>query len=294
MGNERTVKKMKKKLLIFGYGYCANYISEVFLKDDWDVYGISRSINSFKKENLEIISWYDLKKIKLITDEVNKIIISTPPFMGKDPVLINFQSYFKKSLKGKWIGYLSSTSVYGDHKGEWVNENSKLKSESKFGLDRINIEKDWLSFSRKEKFDLTIFRLSGIYGPKRNPFDKVKDREFKCIIKKNHLFNRIHVEDIALIIKKCISLKIKELVFNLSDDLPSTNYDFVKEASNLLNLKAPNTVLYNADNLSQVARSFYEESKKVSNARIKKKLDYEFLYPNYILGLRSIYKMTMN
>ena len=293
MGNEKIIEEMKKKLLIFGYGYCAKYLSKVFLSDNWEVYGITRSAKIRSKKDIKIIFWHDFKKIKLITDEVDKIIVCTPPFMGKDPVLENFSNFFKNNLNGKWIGYLSSTSVYGNHKGDWVNESSKLKSQSKFGIDRINVEKNWQFFASKANFDLTIFRLSGIYGPNRNPFNKLKDKEFKCIFKENHLFNRIHVEDIALIIRKYISLEIKELVLNLSDDYPSSNYDFVKEASKLLKLKEPDKIPYGSVKMSDSARSFYEESKKVSNDKIKNILSYNFLHPDYFSGLKSIHKLDV-
>ena len=280
---------MKKKIVIVGYGYCAFYLSKVLLKDNWNVYSITRSNQKNTQGNVKFISWYDNKGIENLINQIDLILVCVPPFEGKDPFLEKFSNLFlNKNSSQKWIGYLSSTSVYGDHQGAWVDEYTKLRSNSKLGKTRIDVENDWLCFSKKNNIDLTIFRLAGIYGPERNPFKNLNDENYRCVIKKNHIFNRIHVEDIANIIMNYLLVDKKDLIFNLSDGYPSSNFDFIKEASLISNLKLPIMVPYEMANLSPIAKSFFEESKRVSNSKIKKFIDYTFLYPNFKIGLRSL------
>ncbi len=280
---------MKKELLIIGYGYCAFYLSKVLSKDDWNIYAITRSNQKKIESDVKIISWYDYEKIENIIKKIDLILVCVPPSEGQDPFLKNFSNLFlNKNFSKKWIGYLSSTSVYGDHKGAWVDENTKLLSKSKLGKTRIGVENDWINFSKQNNIDLTIFRLAGIYGPERNPFKNLNDKNYRFVVKKNHIFNRIHVEDIANIIMSYLLFDKKDFIFNLSDGYPSSNFDFVKEASLISNSNLPKMIPYDMANLSPIAKSFFEESKRVSNSKIKKFINYKFLYPNFKTGLRSL------
>ena len=213
-------------------------------------------------------------------------MISIAPINGVDIVIKNFQNYFK-SNKLKWVTYLSATSVYGDHNGEWVNEKSRTQPKSPNGIERLKVEKEWMKLSNEIDLPLQIFRLSGIYSNKYNILRRLQSGEAKIINKKNHFFSRIHIEDIANILCKSLANFKNREIYNISDDRPSSNEEVIMHGIKLLGLNKPKTI--EIDNIeNEMLKNFYQESKKVSNKKMKELFNYKLKFPTYVEGLNYI------
>jgi len=218
--------------------------------------------------------------------EADYILVSIPPKNEEDLVINNFSKILENS-KAKWITYLSATSVYGDHKGEWVNENSQTKPTSLNGIARLKAENSWLSLEKNKNLPVQIFRLSGIYSNENNILVRLKLGNTKLIKKKNHFFSRIHVEDIASILfKSLFKFKAGE-IYNLADDKPSSLEEVTLYAAKILNIKDLKNIEAN-EMESKMLISLYKDSKKVSNKKIKKYFNYNFKFPTYVEGLNYI------
>ena len=185
----------------------------------------------------------------------------------------------------EWVGYLSTTGVYGDAKGGWVDESSPLKPATKRGQMRVAAEADWQSIPN---LPLHIFRLAGIYGPGRGPFSKVRAGTARRIIKEGQVFSRIHVEDIAQILVASIAEPNAGAIYNMCDDDPAPPQDVIAHAAGLLGLPLPEEVDFETAEMTPMARSFYAESKRVRNDRIKSDLGVKLLYPDYRAGLAAL------
>jgi nucleoside-diphosphate-sugar epimerase len=218
--------------------------------------------------------------------EADHILISIPPKNQEDLVIKNF-SKFIESSKVKWITYLSATSVYGDHKGEWVNENSKTSPISKKGVARLKAECSWTFLEKNKKLPIQIFRLSGIYSNEKNILVRLKLGDVKLINKRDHYFSRIHIEDIVNILFKSLSKFKSGEVYNLSDDKPSSSEEITLFGAKILNIK--NIEKIEVDEIrNEMLKDFYNESKKVSNKKVKNYFNYNLKFPSYIEGLTHI------
>jgi nucleoside-diphosphate-sugar epimerase len=247
--------------------------------DGLDYEKLQFSENSFDKKLIE-----NLKSS-------NHILISIAPVHGEDIVIKNFKSIFDNS-KIKWITYLSATSVYGNHNGDWVDENSKTNPTSTNGIDRLSAEKSWLNLAEKNNLPLQILRLSGIYSNQNNILTRLKEGNTKIINKKNQFFSRIHVEDIANILFKSLqNFKAKE-IYNVSDDKPASTEEVILYGSKLLNTKKPETVDLTSIE-SEMVKNFYKDSKKVDNKKMKEFFNYKLKYPTYVEGLNYILNNTI-
>ena len=217
--------------------------------------------------------------------------MSIAPVKGEDIVIKNFQNNLEKS-KTKWITYLSATSVYGNHNGDWVDENSDTKPTSSNGIDRLNAEKSWLNLAEKKILPIQILRLSGIYSNQNNILVRLKTGNTKIINKKNQFFSRIHVEDIANVLFKSLkNFKTKE-IYNISDDKPTSPEELIIHGSKLLNIEKPKVVELSTIE-SEMLKNFYKDSKKVNNKKMKEFFNYKLKYPTYIEGLNYIYNNTI-
>ena len=280
---------MKKiNIFCFGFGQVAkNFIKKLSIEK----YNISLSTTSrseSSKENFKGVNYNSYlfnsdkfdKKLLVKLKEADHILVSIPPKNEEDLVVKNF-SKFLESYKIKWITYLSATSVYGDHKGEWVNENSKTNPISNKGVARLKAENLWTSLEKNKKLPIQIFRLSGIYSNEKNILVRLKSGDVKIINKKDHYFSRIHVDDIANILFKSL-LKFKSgEIYNLSDDKPSSSKEITLYGAKLLNIKIQTIK-------SEMLKNFNNESKKVSNKKVKNYFNYNFMFPSYIEGLNYI------
>ena len=245
-----------------------------------------KNINDFEYESYFFNNEsYDVGLMEKLKD-ADYILVSIPPINGTDLVIKNF-SKILENCRAKWITYLSATSVYGDHNGDWVNEESKTKPTSSNGIARLAAENSWLSLEIKKNLAIQIFRLSGIYSNKNNVLARLKFENINLINKKNNFFSRIHVEDIAnILIKSLFNFKSGE-VYNISDDKPSTSEEVKLYAAKLLNMNKPEMIEVK-DIKSKMLKNFYKDSKKVSNKKMKKFFNYNLKFPTYVEGLNYI------
>ncbi len=216
------------------------------------------------------------------------LLVSVPPDLEGDMVLRHFRDDLAGLPELAWIGYLSTVGVYGDCGGEWVDEASPTRPTSERSLRRVLAEQAWLAFGAESGRRVEVFRLSGIYGPGRSVIDNLKAGTARRIVKPGQVFNRIHVDDIARVLAAAIDLPPGHTVYNVSDDEPAPPQDVVAYAAELLGLPVPPDIPFERAGLSGMAASFWAESKRVSNARIKTALGVELAYPTFREGLRAI------
>jgi nucleoside-diphosphate-sugar epimerase len=285
----------KINIFCFGFGQVAkNFIKKINANN----IDFSLTVTSRDKSNQKIFDGikydsfqfsqdeFDKKLIKNL-ESANYILTSVAPIKGEDIVIKNFQNMFRKN-KTKWLTYLSATSVYGDHKGEWVDEKSKTNPTSPTGVQRLKAEKSWIDLAKNKNLPLQIFRLSGIYSNEFNVLNRLKVGEAKIIKKTNQFFSRIHVEDIAEILFKSLKKFKAGEIYNISDDKPASSEEVILYGSKLLNIEPPAIIeLKSVD--SEMTRNFYKDSKKVDNKKMKEIFNYKLKYPTYVEGLKYIY-----
>ena len=216
----------------------------------------------------------------------NKVLISISPKNNVDIVLKTFDKNFKKN-KFDWVIYLSATSVYGDKKGQWVDESAHLEPTSENGKARLSAENSWLRYYKNFNLPVQIFRLSGIYSIENNIIERLKMGTLKIVKKNNHYFSRIHVEDIAQILTLSLKKNKPGEIFNISDNHPCSNNEIAEYAAKLINVPVPEKIKVN-DISSKMLRQFYNDSKKVDNKKMKDFFNYKLIYPTYKEGLEMI------
>jgi len=278
-------------LLSFGHGFSAQALSNRLSKE-WTVYGTTRSeenTDAVRASGAIPIVWPDTDaqtEIESIIAKSTHILTSVAPNENGDSVLSSMgEAISNKAASLEWVGYLSTTGVYGDHSGNWVDETTPLTPSTKRGQFRKDAEAQWQSIPN---LPLHIFRLAGIYGPGRGPFAKVRAGTARRIIKKNQIFSRIHVDDIAQVLLASIAQPNSGAVYNLCDNDPAPPEDVIAYAAKLLNAPIPEAVDFETAEMTAMARSFYAESKKVRNDLIKDELGIRLLYPDYKSGLKSL------
>jgi len=276
---------MGKVLLSIGHGFSASVLGAQLIKDGWTVYGTTRSVEKAKKLNdggVNSIIWPGTDLTPYI-QKATHILTSVSPNSQGDPVLNQYNEILSKNTFD-WVGYLSTTGVYGNHNGGWVDENSPLKPNTTRGKLREEAELSW----SKLNINLHIFRLAGIYGPGRGPFSKVRNGTARRIIKEGQLFSRIHVDDIAQVLLASIRYPRQGAIYNVCDDNPAPPEDVISYAAELLDMPIPIAIDYDKAEMSPMARSFYAENKRVSNELIKRELGVELKFPDYKTGLQSL------
>ncbi len=273
------------RLLSFGHGYSAQALTPNLLAQGWSITGTTRTAakaDALRATGIDAVVWPDAEMSELISSATH-ILISAGPNENGDPVLAHLRDQIA-AAKPDWVGYLSTTGVYGDHGGAWVDETTPLTPATKRGQMRVAAEADWQSLG----LPLHIFRLAGIYGPGRGPFAKVRAGTARRIIKKNQVFSRIHVEDIAQVLAASIAQPNAGAIYNLCDNDPAPPEDVIAHAAELLGAPMPPAMDYETADMTPMARSFYSESKKVSNERIKSELGVVLKYPDYRTGLADL------
>jgi len=279
---------MDKRLLSFGHGYSARALAARLIPQGWHIVGTTRSVEKMDEiatTGVEPLLWPGDDPTALIAEFPN-ILISAGPSRSGDPVLAALHDAFKQTADNmRWVGYLSTTGVYGDHNGGWVDEQSPLTPSTERGKARVKAEQAWKSI---EELPLHIFRLAGIYGPDRGPFTKIRNGTARRIIKEDQVFSRIHVEDIALALELSLLAPSSGAIYNLCDDDPAPPQDVIGHAAALLGVPLPPAVGIEEADLSPMARSFYAESKRVRNDHIKQTLGWKPQFPDYRSGLAAI------
>ena len=286
-------------IVCFGFGQVAkNFIKKI--NDDGFSFNLTTtSREETKNKKFENINYQSFqfseksfdKNFLSKLEEADHILLSIAPVNGVDIVIKNFQNYLK-SKKLKWITYLSATSVYGNHGGQWVNEISETKPTSSNGTERLKVEKEWMKLSDKFDLPFQIFRLSGIYSNQYNVLTRLKSGEAKIINKKNHFFSRIHVEDIANILSNSLTQIKKNEVYNISDDKPASSEEVTMYGVKLLGVDKPKTIEVNQVE-SEMLKNFYKDSKKVDNKKMKNFFNYKLKYPTYVEGLNYIFNNSI-
>jgi len=281
-------------IFCFGFGQVAKNFIKVLSSKKYNIKLSATSRSKSSKETFKGINYnsylFNSKKfdrnLLLKLKEADHILVSIPPENQEDLVVKNFSKILESS-KVKWITYLSATSVYGDHKGEWVNENSKTNPTSNNGVARLKAENSWTSLEKNNELPIQIFRLSGIYSNEKNILVRLKSGDVKLINKKDHYFSRIHVDDIANILFKSLSKFKSGEIYNLSDDKPSSSEEITLFGAKMLNIE--NIKKIEVDEIkSEMLKNFYNESKKVSNKKVKIYFNYSLKFPSYIEGLNHI------
>ncbi len=275
------------KLLIFGGGYTAQTliksVAQLFER-------ILYTTRSPREQDALVFDGTLSLDFNFIKDSTH-ILVTIPPVGDKDIVVKTHFEILKELPSLKWVGYLSTTGVYGDYNGAWVDENSPLLCSHSRSKTRSQIEQQWLELYHTYNIPIHIFRLAGIYGPGRSALDSLRSGTAKPIRKEGHVFSRIHVEDIAQVIKASMTSPQAGTIYNVTDDLPSSNLEVLKYAAQLLKMPLPPILDFEEAPMSDMLREFYSECRRVQNQRIKQDLKVKLLYPTYKEGLDAIWRL---
>lgn len=284
----------KKKLFCFGYGYSCDYLGhELMQRGDWAVAGTTRDNEKRKTLKERGIDAYlfdfdtPLVDPLYILDGTTHLLISTPPGDDGDPVFLAHAQEIAKIPTLEWVGYLSTTGVYGDREGEWVDEDSEIRPSSKRGSRRARAEEQWLSLFEQYDLPLHIFRLAGIYGPGRSALDSVRAGVARRINKPGHAFSRIHVEDIVQVLTASMDRPHPGAAYNVADDLAAPSHEVIQYACELIGRAPPPLIPFDEADMSPMALSFYKDNKRIKNDRIKTELGIELKYKDYKEGLKA-------
>lgn len=278
---------MKKTILIFGNGYVSRFLSRELIKLGWFVYCTSRKVDSEKRnkcENIKIINFFDPNLPEIVKSA--NAILSTVPTDDEITDLV-LERYFRiiSEQEFEWAGYLSSTSVYGNHDGRWINEQTKCVPSNFKSKIRLLAEQKWLELYLKYKIPVHIFRLSGIYGPGRNCLEDINKGKDFTIIKKDHYFSRIHILDICQAIIASVNSPTPGEIYNVSDDEPAPINVVQQFGSNIINKNSLKELWFENAILAKQSEMFFNDNKKVRNDKIVKNLNIKWKYPNYRIGL---------
>jgi nucleoside-diphosphate-sugar epimerase len=282
------------KLVIFGLGYSAGFFARAALAKGWEVTGTVRSAEKageLSRQRLHTLVFGGFAvstPLAKVLAEADAVLVSAQPDESGDPVLGALADKLAAAEKLRWIGYLSTIGVYGDHGGAWIDESAQCRPTSRRSRQRLETEQDWLDFGANSGKAVQIFRLSGIYGPGRNAITKLQAGTANRLIKPGQVFNRIHVDDIVGVLMASLEKPRPGAVYNVTDDEPAPPQDVISFAAEVAGLVPPPETPFDSAKLSPMAASFYSENKRVSNALVKRELGYAFRYPDYRQALRDL------
>jgi dTDP-4-dehydrorhamnose reductase len=282
------------RLFCFGLGYSAQTLAERLASKGWQVAGTARdaaNIDRLTAKGYEVARFAgepSNREVPKLLRGTTHLLHSIPPGLSGDPVLAHYREEIAGLRSLKWVGYLSTVGVYGDQKGRWVDESTAPRPNSERTEARVEAEQAWLRFGEETGVPVQIFRLAGIYGPGRSVFDKLRAGTARRIRKDGQVFSRIHVEDIASVLEASIARPKAGAIYNVADDEPAAPDEVVAYAAELLGVQAPPEVAFDEADLTPMARSFYEGSRRISNARIKSELGVVLRYPTYREGLAAL------
>lgn len=282
---------MTNHLLVFGPGYTASPIMQLALGAGWHVSASYRREERKKELEEQRFSAFSLQgQPQEFEQPVTHILHSIAPPVGGDIVLKNWDSWLRQQKGLHSFHYLSSTNVYGDHGGAWVDEDTVPKPSLARGIRRLEVEKACHKLVVGLSAKCFVYRLAGIYGPGRNALNSLKIGKARRVIKPGQLFGRIHRDDIATTVWAAMNSDHKGGVFNLADDMPTPPQDVITHAAGILGIEPPKEERLKDADMSEMARSFYAESKRVRNFKIKAELGITLKYPNYKVGLAELIK----
>ena len=274
---------MTQTLLSLGHGYSAQALARLLPRNRWTIIGTTRRAE--KAEHMRINGVTPLivgqDDITEAAQKATHVLCSASPTAEGDPFLPTVAPILQEA-RPFWIGYLSTTGVYGDHDGAWVTEDTPPNPEPGRSTWRLEAEQGWQALGAH------IFRLAGIYGPGRGPFAKVRNGTARRIIKPGQMFGRIHVDDIALTLAASMAQPNPGRIYNVSDDLPAAPQDVLGYAAELLGMPLPPEEPFETAEMTPMARSFYSANRRVNNNRLRQELGVDLLYPDYRAGLRAL------
>jgi len=282
---------MTERLFIFGLGYCGLEIAKLARNAGWQVAGTVRDVDKARQLATEGIEAHPFDGTAPLAEtafgKATHVLCTIAPGTRGDPALRTCLPLLRQA---RWLGYLSTTGVYGDTGGGWVDETAPTRPGQPRSVERLATERAWQALALDAGAALDIFRLPGIYGPGRSAIDQVKAGRARRIDKPGQVFSRIHVADIAATVLAAITRPPAGAIYNVADDLPAPNGEVIAYACELLGLPAPPPIPWDeiAPTMTEMARSFYAENRRVRNERIKTELGVRLRYPTYREGLRAI------
>jgi len=278
-------------LLCFGLGYSAGCLAERMRAEGWTISGTVRTSEAADRVRglgytpIDIAT--SMEGLRRALPEVTHLLVSAPPDAEGDPLLVQHAADIATASNLTWVGYLSTIGVYGDRDGAWVDETTAPNPQTDRSRWRLNAERAWHALGQSKGCRVEVFRLPGIYGPGRSAIDNLRAGTARRIVKPGHVFNRVHVADIANVLVAAIRSGGRHDIYNVADDEPASSEDVLLFAAGLLGVPPPPRVPFTSIQ-SPMARSFYSECRRVSNQRIKTGLGVKLVYPTYREGLQAI------
>ncbi|MBA4012537.1 MAG: NAD(P)-dependent oxidoreductase [Phenylobacterium sp.] len=280
------------RLFIYGYGFVGRALARRMKGQGWEVSATYRDVadaEPMRAEGIDAVPATDKDAIAERLANVQALLVTPPPGPEGCPALqMLVPALAKAGAFPDWIGYLSTTGVYGDRRGGWAFEGGRLAAQSPEGARRVAAERDWLEVGRGMGLTITIHRLPGVYGPGRSAFERLRDGRAKRYDAPGHVVGRVHVDDVAAGLAASIARPRAGGIYNLCDDEPAANSTVIAHAAALLGLPEPPLLALDIDALPVKAQRFYRENRRVSNARAKAELGWRPAYPTYRQGLAAI------
>jgi nucleoside-diphosphate-sugar epimerase len=289
MGEDRRVK-----LFCFGLGFSAEMLAKRLAAKGWSIAGTARdlaNIDRLRGQGYEVVRFTGEPgntEMVAALGGTTHLLHSIPPGHDGDPVLRHYRAEIAHLSTLDWIGYLSTVGVYGNYAGAVVDETAQPHPNNERTRARVVAESGWLALGEEAGRPAQVFRLAGIYGPGRSALDKLRAGTARRIVKPGQVFNRIHVEDIATVLEASIARPRAGATYNVADDEPAPPEDVIAYGAELLGMEPPPEVPFEEADLSPMARSFYGDSRRISNALIKSELGVRLAYPNYREGLNAL------
>jgi nucleoside-diphosphate-sugar epimerase len=277
----------KSSLFCFGMGYCAEALCKSLETDGWQVSGTTREAS----ERADVFPFDRARPLENAVAKLadaSHLLVSIPPDREGDPVLDCHHAELAEMANLRWVGYLSTTGVYGDHQGGWVDETTPTAPTSDRARNRADAEEAWFRLGEAIGVPVLIFRLAGIYGPGRSQLDNVRRGTAHRISKPGQVFSRIHVDDVVGILRASMDRPRPGAIYNVCDDEAAPPDEVIAYAAELLDVPPPPLIAFDDADLSPMARSFYADNKRVRNQLVKSELRYEFKYSSYREGLKSM------
>jgi nucleoside-diphosphate-sugar epimerase len=285
---------MKTSFFMFGFGYTAHRFAQKLDQLGFETVGTTRQERKKARTDSSAITLIDFgaSEIEYHLSQSTHVLVSIPPIAHEgDPVLSHYAQMMKRHAPHiQWLGYLSSTGVYGDHQGQWVSEESLCRPQSSSGILRLEAEQAWLSFAKGDQLPLHIFRLAGIYGPGRNAIERIHLGKSFSLFKERQVFSRIHVDDIVSVLMASMNHIHPLSTYNVADNEPEASHVVDAYAAALLQRLPLPLVPIEEASLSPMEQDFYSSNRRVSNMKIKKELNIVLQYPSFREGLAQIAK----
>ena len=282
-------------LFCFGLGYTAAHLGAILAAEGWGIAGTHRCRDGepappSTKGMTSLCFGRGRQVSPSALETANYLLISIPPDELGDPVLDEHAASIAAIPDLRWVGYLSTTGVYGDRDGDWVDENAELRPTGPRNRRRVAAEKAWLDLGQRHGLPVQVFRLAGIYGPGRSAIDTVRAGPARRVVKPGQVCSRTHVADITSVLRASMARPNPGAVYNVCDDDPAPPQDVVAFACALLGVPPPPEEPFDRARatMTEMAQSFYADSKRVANQRIKTELGVRLLYPDYRAGLSAI------